>query len=165
MPKATPQDQQKIEQKQRAVQEELNRQGALEELALYTLNQFAYRYFDSPEPAEVIQTNGPFIFSVRALETGIKEAIKISNPKLREGLKQLVQAFPPKEVTVARLLLIEVSDRERGEVTVRSRVSFDHPDHRCSERCIEKKAQYQFGEFIELRNHLARLLEDVSELF
>lgn len=158
-------DQDKLNRHREKVLNELGEPEFFDSFTLETLNNFAFRYFDDAHPAEKIQ-HRPHRYVVRAREMGIKQAIKISSPLLREKLKQLVLSYPPLEVTLERRFQVEFEDAKQGQVLVSAALSYGHPDHEYSrDTYIEKTMTFEFSEFLLLRNRLASLLENVAQLY
>lgn len=132
-----------------------------------TLNSFAYRYFEGARPAEELS---PTELRVLAVENGIKEAIKIKNESLRKGIGELVKKVTKEEgPTIARELRVQILKREPGRggnAHVLSRISWGHPDHSfVPGSFVEKMSVLKFEDDIFFRNHLAKHLEEVCELF
>lgn len=152
------------QQKQAELRKRLEHPDALDELVLYTLNNFSYRYFDDAPKAEI---RGPGHYCIEHIEVGIKEAIKSSNPVLRAGLKKLVMEVPKSEgPTVMRRLSVEHQEGQPQVTKVRALISWGHPDHCLVEGSfIEDISEIRSEDFLELRNSLAFHLEKVCELF
>lgn len=156
-----------IQNKRHEVVEKLSHQDFFHHYILETLDSFAYRYFESPAKAEAHANS---VFSVSALELGIKDAIKIKNPALREGIGELVKRVSKAEgPTIKRELrvqLLEKNSQKGGKCRVSARISFGHPEHSfLPGTFVEKSSDLLFEDDIHLRNALAKSLEEVCELF
>jgi hypothetical protein len=154
----------RIKLKQGELKSSLEAPSALSELVTFTLNNFAYRYFETPTPAQALSNEH---FCVQAIEVGIKEAIKIQNPKLRDGLKSLMLRVSKEQgPTVARILDVQVSGQGPLVLTARAAISWGHPDHQlCPDTFVSRELTVELGDLLELRNSLALHLETVCELF
>lgn len=156
-----------ISHKMHDVQESYAHTDRFNHYILETLNSFAYRYFEEAQPAEELSPNE---MRVLAVENGIKEAIKIKNDVLRKGIGELVKKVSKEEgPTIARELRVQILKREPGRggnAHVLARISWGHPEHDFAPGSfIEKLSVLKFDDEIFFRNHLARNLEEVSELF
>lgn len=134
---------------------------------LETLNNFAYRYFDGADEA---RATAPNELHVMAIEKGIKEAIKIKNETLRKGIGDLVKKVSREEgPTIARELRVQILNRDPGKggvAKIFSRISWGHPEHSFTAGTfVEKTSTLKFEDDIFFRNHLAKNLEEVCELF
>ncbi len=156
-----------IQHKMHDVQEQMGHLDQFNHYILETLNSFAYRYFENPDPAEALT---PTEMRVIALEKGIKEAIKIKNQELRAGIGELVKRVSKEEgPTIARELRVQILKRDPGRggnCHVLARVSFGHPVHDFRPGSfVEKMSVLHFDDDIHFRNNLARHLEVACELF
>jgi hypothetical protein len=156
-----------IENKNREVKAKISSDDFLTKYIHETLDQFAYRYFASPAPAEAC---GPNSYRVTFLEKGIKEAIKIKNQKLRAGIGELVKRVSreqgPTIFYELRLTFKERNANHSGVCQISARISFGHPEHQFeTDSFVEKTALMKFEDEIQFRNTLAKYLVDVCELF
>jgi hypothetical protein len=160
-------DKEIIEQKDREVKAKIKSSDFLENYIHETLSQFAYRYFEIPNPVESSAQN---TFCATYLEKGIKEAIKIKNPELRAGIGELVKRVSreqgPTILRELRLTFKERNSNHSGVCLLSARISFGHPEHNFSKGSfVEKTAFMKFEDEMHFRNTLARYLEEVCELF
>ena len=156
-----------IEQKEREIKVKITSGDFLENYIHETLSQFAYRYFDNPNPVEACAQHA---FCVSYLEKGIKEAIKIKNPELRAGISELVKRVSrdqgPTILRELRLAFKERNANHSGVCLISARISFGHPDHSFAKGSfVEKTSLMKFEDEMHFRNTLAKYLEDVCELF
>ena len=160
-------DKEIIEQKDREVKAKITSSDFVENYIHETLSQFAYRYFEIPNPVESSAQN---TFCASYLEKGIKEAIKIKNPELRAGIGELVKRVSreqgPTILRELRLTFKERNSNHSGVCLLSARISFGHPEHNFSKGSfVEKTALMKFEDEMHFRNTLARYLEEVCELF
>ena len=160
-------DKEIIEQKDREVKAKITSSDFLENYIHETLSQFAYRYFEIPNPVESSAQN---TFCASYLEKGIKEAITIKNPELRAGIGELVTRVSreqgPTILRELRLTFKERNSNHSGVCLLSARISFGHPEHNFSKGSfVEKTALMKFEDEMHFRNTLARYLEEVCELF
>lgn len=160
-------DQEIIQHKHQQVEESLSHKDFFENYLLETLNSFAYRYFSDATAAEKVSAS---TFRVRAIEQGIKEAVKNPDQKLRAGILELVKRISKAEgPTILNELKIDLLERDPkagGKCQVSARISFNHPEHNFSKGSfVEKVSLFSFPDDYHLRNTLARHLEEVSALF
>jgi hypothetical protein len=161
----TPEDQEKMDKHLASVITEIKNPEFFDHFTLETLNNFAYRYFENATAAQKISIT-PHCYQVSALEYGIKDAIKIPDSSLREGIKQLLLKYPPAQVSLERRFRVEFTSAEAGQVKVSAALSFGHPDHQYQAKSfVQKTTTFEYSEFLILRNRLAGLLEEVAELY
>jgi hypothetical protein len=156
-----------IEQKEREIKAKITSGDFLENYIHETLSQFAYRYFENPNPVEACSQHA---FCVSYLEKGIKEAIKIKNPELRAGISELVKRVSrdqgPTILRELRLAFKERNANHSGVCLISARISFGHPEHNFANGSfVEKTFLMKFEDEMHFRNTLAKYLEDVCELF
>lgn len=158
-----------IKEKEAHIEAQFNREDYFNNYLKETLNNFSHRYFDNAFPAEVLATS-PLTIRVYAIEQGIKEAIKNKNPELRAGITELVKrvskAMGPTIVRELRLTFLSRSPGKGGQYIASARISFGHPEHDFKPGSyIEKAINQTFEDDLNLRNTLAKYLEEVSEIF
>ena len=155
-----------IQQKREEVQAKMGQKNDLNQYMLETLDSFAFRYFIEPLSAELISENE---LRVIAIEKGIKEAIKIKNPILRNGISELVKRVSKAEgptILSELKLKMDMKTNHSGTVQLSGRISFDHPEHEFKkDTFIEKLSLFHYVDEIDLRNNLAKHLEIVCEIF
>ena len=152
-----------IKLKAEVVQTNLQSSDAFIQYIADTLESFGFRFFDEPFPVEVISAND---LKVRALEKGIKEAIKIKNPELRAGISDLVKRVSKEQgPTIQREISVQFN-KASGSCQVEAKISFGHPDHYYKKGSyVSNISAFKFEDEIAFRNSLARHLEIVSGLF
>lgn len=155
-----------IKEKQEAVQHSVAQLDFLNNYIFSTLESFGFRYFNEPRTPEVISNN---TLRIIAVENGIKEAIKIQNPKLRQGISDLVKRVRKEEgPTIVREIrvVIDKNSSHGGTCKLSGRISFGHPAHDFSEGTYVENIQvFDFEDEFIFRNILAKYLEIVCELF
>lgn len=156
-----------ISTKMHNVQESYSHADVFNRYILQTLDGFAHRYFEQANPAEMLSASE---IRVKAIEKGIKEAIKIKNDVLRKGIGELVKQVSKDEgPTIARELRVQILKREPGKggnAHVLARISWGHPDHSFTPgHFVEKMSVLKFEDDISFRNHLGANLEEVCSLF
>lgn len=156
-----------IQHKLHEVSENLGQASFLNRYILSTLDSFAYRYFDEPFPAKQISND---VMIVQALEHGIKEAIKLKNPELRNGITELVKrvskAEGPTILRELRVTLNKLPGQHSGSALVSARISFGHPEHSfLPGTFVENISVCHFEDELQLRNTLARDIEKACEIF
>ncbi len=158
----------KILQKKTEVENQLNQKDFLNNYILETLNSFSYRFFDPATKAEMISNE---VYRVVSIEVGIKAAIKIQNPTLRAGIGELVKRVSRNQgPTIARMLQVKFLSRtgnKSGEAQISAQISFGHPAHdfQTPKTFVDKNCTISFDDELQLRNILAKHLEDVCSLF
>ncbi|MDO9183255.1 MAG: hypothetical protein Q7U04_12655 [Bacteriovorax sp.] len=159
-------DNKKIQNKIVEVQKKFDNQHFLSNYILETLGSFAFRYLDEPFTFESVSKD---VLRVLTVEKGIKEAIKIKNSELRNGISELVKRVSKEQgPTILREIKIitDRSSRALGKCEVFARISFGHPEHDfATGTFIEKMESFNFDDEIHFRNILAKHLEVVCELF
>lgn len=156
-----------IQKKLNEVETNLKNQDFLSHYILETLNSFGHRYFDDPKVSEQVSTN---VLRVLAIESGIKEAIKLKNLELRAGIMELVKRVSKAEgPTILREIRVTVLPKDsthKGECHVTARISFGHPYHDFKKGTfVEKLSVLVFEDEIQFRNNLAKHLELACEIF
>lgn len=133
----------------------------------HNLNNFAYRYFDQPQDSRELGNN---LFMVTGVESKLKNALKSSEPKVVDGVKDLAKRVPYKENPAVQYALgIEVLsfDSSRGgEVKVFAHINWNFPEFSLdSAEKFSRSENFKFEDVIILRNKLAKILESVAVLF
>lgn len=154
-----------IQHKSEEVHNLISRPDYFQSYLLETLKSFGFRYFDNAQGPEKLSQN---VFRLWAVETGIKEAIKIKNDQLRAGIGELVKRVSKAEgPTIVRELRVELKNSGKtGEALISARISFGHPLHDFAKGTfVEKNTRLNYEDELQFRNTLARSLEEVCELF
>ncbi|MGB0454414.1 MAG: hypothetical protein ACPGJV_11950 [Bacteriovoracaceae bacterium] len=149
--------------------ERLSNLNAVEELLLYHLNNFAYRYFDSDEKIEPLFKEQKII-TVQFYETNLANALKTQDKELRKKLIEFAKSHSkkdnPKILNEIEIDFRALSDSGDGEVIVKAQVNWDFPNFgSSSEKLIQKNQKAKFEDSLELRNKFPLLLEEACEVF
>lgn len=139
-------------------------------LIRFTLKNFSYRYIESDttglgEPIE----SGDSIF-IELQESTLAQALKTQNKETRQGLIELAKSFSKKDnpAVCYRLgvNLNHLNSQGGGEFKIFAEVNWDFPnfDPQSSKKNLSQQTtNYENG--FELRNDLARVLEEVCDIF
>jgi hypothetical protein len=144
----------------------LNQDDALNELFIFNLQNFAYRYLETENSKDIkCQTDGK-TFWVESIETDVFTALKWDNKDLKPKLIELCKQYPgqkSKKIHIKLMLGTTISGEK--EVTCFSLINWNFPnfDHNENELCRIKK--FQYSDRLDLRNNHAALLEEVAEIF
>ena len=139
-------------------------------LIKFTLKNFSYRYIESDTTGdgEPIERENSILIELK--EPTLSQALKTQNKETRKGLIELAKSFSKKDnPTVCYRIGVELThlnNQGGGDYRVFSEVNWDFPnfDPQSSKRNIlTEKVSYDNG--FDLRNDLARVLEEVCEVF
>jgi hypothetical protein len=127
-----------------------------------TLENFFYRYFDD------VKTLGANSWC--SLESQMVQALKTTDIKAQEGIKQLARAVAKKDnPSVMRKINCsfgEISSSGKGTLKIVTGLSWDHPNHSFHfETSVSKETLFNFDDGLHFRNQLALYLEKAFSLF
>lgn len=155
------------------VRNHLQQGDAFDDLVKHFLDGFAYRYIETPlsKNIETIKHDDG-TFSVSGLENRLVEALKVSDPQLKEKLVKFAkEAAINKDLKATVMYRIEVkvvegSPDSCGKIEARAIVNWNYPQHETNqEKEYIKKSQLEFEDIMVIRNKLALHLEEVANLF
>lgn len=151
-------DEELVKKHQEIVRQQISAPDWTQRVAIKTLEIFGHRYFDHPG---AVASPRYGVISVESVEVGIKDAIK--NPALRAQLVDLIKTLGKDEKPqIIRSLEVDLNNYDRGVVLCQATISFGYPE---ADQMVSKKQSLEFAEALEYRNRLARVLEEVCELF
>lgn len=141
---------------------ELRGDHALAELILFTLRNFAYRYMESSTTGTLEpRIEEGRIFVVQATETNTMEALKASDQKTKNALIEKAKAKGKEGIVVDYSLSIRMlsTDQQGGGIfALQANIS-------CDGVINKKEATCEYEDVIDIRNKLAKDLEDICTIF
>ena len=146
----------------RKVLEELQGDQALANLLLTTLKNFSYRYLESDHTGElepVIEEGRLFI--VRAEESNTVEILKAANKETKKILITKAKKNGKEGITAKYHLSIKMLDHNNaggGIFALEAKIS-------CEGENMVKSSTCEYEDIIDLRNKLAKDLEDVCQVY
>ena len=143
----------------------LSKPDGLASLFIYNLEQFAYRYLETSSVKGIKCQRDGNRFWVESIEPNIIEALKWTNPELKNLLIDLCKKHPgsqSKEIQIRMLLETRTIDESKIECLARL---FWKLSSGAENIGIEKSVEFSFDDPIELRNKHAALLEEVCVIF
>ena len=153
------------------VKEQLTTGDSFYDFIIFTLNNFVYRYMESPSTGKiVVDVHDNKKFLAVGVETQIMEALKAINPETKKGIIELAKAHAKKVGPQVQYILgCEVLDwvprSESGKVRVWANVSWDFPNFQNKENANTLEKTIEFDDIMVFRKQLALMLEDVCEVF
>lgn len=163
-----PEEKEKLQkQAEQKAQERFQSQDFFDQFIHYTLNNFSYRYFDTPTPpCEQIDA---LTYRVRQRDVPVKIGLTSQHTTLKEGTKEMVKKHSPRDgaslIYEMRVRLEHKDPEKPGQAHLACFISWDYPEHSLETNCVKKEFLYEYDEAIELRNKLAYHLEALCELF
>lgn len=155
-------------QAQEKAQERFQSRDIFDEFIHYTLNNFAYRYFEENPPPESEQIDA-LTYRVRQNNVPVKEGLTSQNVKIKEGTKELVKKHSPRDgAALAYEIGVRLEHKEPekpGRAHLSCMVSWGYPEHNFEAHCFKNEFLYEYDEIIELRNKLAFHLENLCGIF
>ena len=144
------------------VMSELGNDHALAELLLTTLDNFSYRYFESQTTGKVearIEEGRHFV--ARATETNVMESLKAQNKTTKAELIKLAKEAGKSGIAVQYEIGIKILDNNSkggGIYHLQAIVSCQNFKNSNNSTC-------DYEDVMELRNKLAKDLEDICTVF
>lgn len=138
-------------------------------LISFNLRNFSYRYLESDTTGKGEPEKRENTLLIELKEPTLAQALKTSNQQTRKGLIDLAKSFSKKDNPCVcyrmGVILENLNHRGGGDFKVFAEVNWDFPHFGSNEKSnrLEKKVSY--GDGFELRNDLARILEEVCEVF
>jgi hypothetical protein len=159
-----------IKEWQERVQQSFSGETALLEFVLQTLDNFIYRYLETSLSSNLkAEPLGKQTWGVTSLENSMVNALKISDPKALDGIKQLARSVPKSQnPTVQYHLRIEVRHltTDQGEIMIESKVNWNFPTHEKDlDKEVVKKNLFKYSELQELRKKFPLAMETSCSLF
>ena len=142
---------------------------ALDEFFFYTLNNFSYRYFDTPSAKGESAYKTGQTYVVTSLETSLVEALRCQNKESKKQLIEFAKNCNIKENPCVQSILSSTLSNftgASGDIVVTAELNWDFPTFSSNEnKKIVKRVKHSFEDILELRNKYAKYLEDVCEIF
>lgn len=140
------------------------------EYLLQTKNNFLYRYLETSDQKHTnIESLAPNTLVARSFESNMGDAFKISDPEIKEGIKNLAKSIPREQrptVQYSLKTILEDLRADSGKITIESSVNWNFPTFE------ELKGQYKikrvtffYNDPNLFRKELALKYEDACELF
>ena len=155
------------------VTDSLNEEGLLG-LAVFTLENFAYRYLETSSHQNIIgQKISDSHFFVESIESDPIKALKVSDVIAKKGIITLAKRFSASKglgLKVQQQLHINFKDLNSngsGSIECFSKLNWNIDNNFKDEEgmFVLKSSSLKFDDPIILRNKLALLLEEVCEIF
>jgi len=144
----------------------LNSKGALGDLLIYNLENFAYRYIETESHRDIKCNYDENNFWVESIESDILKALKWTNLKVKKELIEFSKKHPGKESKKIKIKLsLGTKIKSETEVECYSTVSWNYPNFEKSDKELSKVVNFEYEDLLELRNNHANLLEEVASIF
>ena len=144
----------------------LNSQGALGDLLIYNLENFAYRYIETEIHRDIKCNYDKNNYWVESIEPDILKALKWTNPEIKRELIKFSKKHPGKESKRIKVKLsLGTKVKNEKEVECYSVVSWNYPHFEKSDNELGKVITFQYEDLLDLRNNHASLLEEVASIF
>ena len=152
------------------VNQSLSSTDSLLEYGAMILNNFAYRFMQTTlDPEAQASIVSPQRVEVRSREDELMEALKCTHPEVKKGVMEMAKREKKKKgPTVEYVMGLEfhnITPQGGGECLVETSVNWDTPSHKDPSLQVERKKKLKFSEPIELRNNLARYIEESCDVF
>lgn len=136
--------------------------GTLEELVCFTLENFSYRYLETKNLKDLKPSLiSSHTWRIEGRESDLVEALKVTNPQTKKKLIDEAKSHAKKDgATVTNWMEIQL---DSNKVKCRAGVEWKADS---SQIIINtKEASLAYDDVLELRNKLAKILEEVCEVF
>ena len=140
------------------------------QLISFTLKNFSYRYLETDSTGEGVPSETEDEIFIKLTEPQLSQALKTQNKETRKGLIDLAKSFSKKERPAACYFLgvkiLSLNSEGGGDFELYGTVNWNFPDFSEDpekQNRISKCVSYDNG--FDLRNDLARVLEEVCEVF
>lgn len=143
----------------------LMKSDGIASLYIFNLENFAHRYLETSETKGIKCQIEESRFWVESIEPSIIDALKWTNPELKNRLIDLCKKYPgnqSKEIQIRMVLETRTINENKVECSARLYSKLPSENENL---ILEKKVEYDFDDPIELRNKHAALLEKVCEIF
>ncbi len=136
--------------------------GTLEELVCFTLENFSYRYLETKNLKDLkpslISNN---TWRIEAVESDLVEALKATNPQTKMKLIGEAKSHAKKDgATVTNWMEIQLDSNK-----LKCRAGVEWKTDSLNVKINNKESSLTFDDVLELRNKLAKILEEVCEVF
>lgn len=135
---------------------------SLQELICFTLENFSYRYLESKNAKDLKAfLSSDSRWKIEASESDLLEALKVTNPQTKKKLIEEAKNHAKKDGAMV-LSWIEI------ELNANKVECFSGVEWKSDSKIINinsKRSTLEFDDVLELRNKLAKVLEQVCEVF
>ena len=151
--------QKEVNQKARA---SIQSDDGLDQLIRFTLDNFAYRYLESKNNTELKSTLvADQVWLVRAIETDLVEALKAQNPITKKSLIQKAKEHAKKDgASVTQVIEVKIQDS-----VALCKASVSWATDKDETVIAENQTKLNFEDILDLRNRLAKVLDDACGVF
>lgn len=135
-----------------------------------TLENFAYRYISTADfTTPKLEHASEKRWVIRTLENSMVNALKVSNPTAKEGIKQLAKTVPhAQKPTVQYELVCEIFElkADQGKVTVTARINWNYPSfEKSNEQQVAAHKTLQWSDLQVFRKEFPLAVQEVCDLF
>ena len=134
----------------------------MEELICFTLENFSYRYLETKNLKDLkpsLVSNNTW--RIEGSESDLVEALKAANPQTKKKLIDEAKSHARKDgAIVTNWMEIQLDSNK-----VKCRAGVDWKTDSTNVKINHKESSLSFDDVLELRNKLAKILEDVCEVF
>lgn len=136
---------------------------------LQTKNNFLYRYLETSLDKNIkIENINEKTLIATSFENNMGEAFKVTDPIIKEGIKNLAKNTSRSENPKVRYTLkseiIELAG-DRGKIRITAQISWGFPDFENPSSLKEKSILFEFLDPTIFRKELALKYEDACDLF
>lgn len=135
---------------------------------LKTKENFLYRYLETSSDKNIkIVPISKSIFEASSFEDNLGHALKISNPVIKNLVKDLAKKVPKEEKPKVKLTLlsnIENLKPENGEIVFTASVNCDFPEFKDT-LATTQTLKFKYNDIMDFRKNLALKFEDICQLF
>ncbi len=136
-----------------------------------TQSNFLYRYLETSTDKDlIIKSDDGKTFYAKSFESNMGDALKLSLPEVKNGVKALAKSVPREEKPAIMLYLASevksISDNE-GVIVLTSIVSWDFPEFNLANNKLktQKSVVFEFSDPHQFRKNLALKFEEVCSIF
>ena len=152
------------------VQAHFKDQGHVLNYLMETKKNFVYRYLETTSDKNIaLELSNDSLLLAKSFESNMGEAFKISNPKIKNGIKELAKTVPrEKEPKVEYSFSTEIKQLsgDKGLLLISATVDWGFPQFLKSFDSSEtKKIEFHFNDGHEFRKKLALKYEEACEIY
>ena len=137
---------------------------------IQTKSNFLYRYIETSSDKDLkIKSINNNILIAESFEVNMGNAFKISDPIIKEAIKNLAKNTPREDKPAVKYSLkttIHEILGEHGRIEIEAQVNWDFPEFSpTSQKCKIKKVLFEFEDPSTFRKMLALKYEEACEIF
>lgn len=137
---------------------------------LQTKQNFLHRYLETSTDKNIqIESHDEKTLIAKSFESNMGEAFKVSDPEIKEGIKQLAKSIPREEKPTVQYSIkttLENMRPDQGTIIIEAKVHWGFPEFLDQPGTFKlKKTVFKYDDPNVFRKELALKFEEVCEVF